>query len=163
MTSNNFQYTQRVDKTSFEIGKKNKLVSRLLYFSHILSKANPRRSNNEFFFLSFFPAYSVIAKNFKLNYNFLLNGWGLNSSLVGKMHLSNQLYQVFKYERINVLLTMLLTRCCKWRFQVVALLFGCNLRHYEKDKHCIWFYSALVKTRFLNLFWAFKAKLINNW
>ena len=63
VTSNSLQYFQSVDKTSFDIGKKNKLVSRLLYSSHILSKANPRRSNNEvFFFLSFFPAYSVIAK-----------------------------------------------------------------------------------------------------
>ena len=63
VTSNSFKYTQNVDKISFDIGKKtNKLVSRLLYSSHILSKANPRRSNNEVFFPIFFPAYSVIAK-----------------------------------------------------------------------------------------------------
>ena len=51
-----------------QIEKTSKFVSRLLYSSHILSRANPRKWNNEsFFFPIVFPAYSVIVK-FQLSY-----------------------------------------------------------------------------------------------
>ena len=63
---------------------------------------------------------------------------------------NKQVIKIFKCDSINVFITGESTRCCRWRLQLVVLLFGYHLSTREKDTLIFIFgevYSGLLRPR----------------